>query len=315
MLKVHFLNVGKGCCAVVEFATERLGVIDIDDSQSFSEEVARHVAEYLNIDGIFLRYRSMVAEQKAHAIQLVEKGYKRAGRELTDPVSYIQDLPYDKTFRFILTHPDMDHMSGIKRLHESRPFINLWDTDNNRTIDPDSWSQGGYHKYDWNTYQELRESSNLPKALRLTRGARGQYYDEDQIEILSPTPELVRKANDSEKYNHLSYVLRISYKGKSIILGGDATPEAWDDIYEEYGDDLACDVLLASHHGSTSGFHKEAIGAMNPSLVIVSVQTGTDYAYDQYSAIAGTVISTRWRGNIVIEIDILGNLAYETQFD
>jgi len=33
----HFLNVGKGNCTVIEFPSERLSVIDIDDSRALSQ--------------------------------------------------------------------------------------------------------------------------------------------------------------------------------------------------------------------------------------------------------------------------------------
>ena len=82
----HFLNVGKGNCTIIDFPSGRLSVIDIDDSRALSQN------EKL----------AMLLEKKA---------------SLTNPIDYIVSKFADREiFRFILTHPDMDHMSGIKRL-------------------------------------------------------------------------------------------------------------------------------------------------------------------------------------------------------
>jgi len=39
------------------------------------------------------------------------------------PVSYLQEFNVNSIFRFILTHPDMDHMDGIKNFYNNIKFI------------------------------------------------------------------------------------------------------------------------------------------------------------------------------------------------
>ena len=103
MLKVHFLNVGKGNCVVVKFPSGRLAVIDIDDSR---------------VD---------------------------AGNPLQDPVQFLnKNYPNESIFRFVLTHPDMDHMSGLDELCRSRTITNFWDTQNNKTVNRSKMYLGGY---------------------------------------------------------------------------------------------------------------------------------------------------------------------------
>ena len=116
----HFLNVGKGNCTIIEFPSGRLSVIDIDDSRSISED-----ERYFILEGTLKRVK------------------------LTDPIVYITDNFKNEIFRFILTHPDMDHMSGIKELFNRKKVINFWDTDNNKYIDPDTWDNSPYNKEDW----------------------------------------------------------------------------------------------------------------------------------------------------------------------
>ena len=99
---------------------------------------------------------------------------------------------------------------------------------------------------------------------------------------------------------------------KSVILGGDAEEEVWENLVETYGDDLKCDVLKASHHGRDSGYHLRAVQTMNPKHVIVSVgkKPGTD-ASGKYYRQESEVLSTRWRGNISLTIDALGEMSWD----
>ncbi|MBI4378708.1 MAG: hypothetical protein HY578_06405 [Nitrospinae bacterium] len=284
-LNFHFLNVGKGNCSVIDFTSGRLTVIDIDDSRAIS---------YLQ--------RSLM---------------KEASRvELTNPIDYIiSNFPNREIFRFILTHPDMDHMSGIKRLFEKKVVSNFWDTDNQKYINPDNWEDSQYDKEDWNFYQKIRKINGNPKALKLYRGQSGNYWTDDGIKILSPTPELVKEVNESndEDYDHLSYVLRIHHAGKKVLLGGDATKEAWDDIIAHYvKGHLKSDVLLAPNHGSSNHISKEILDEINPDLTVVSVAEGVDYAYELYKN-CGTVLSTKHYGNIGVTILDTGEIYFQTQ--
>lgn len=209
-------------------------------------------------------------------------------------------------------------MAGLKRLYDEVGLTNFWDTDNDKEIDEDSWEDSLYRKEDWDLYQKLRRSTGSPKCIRPQRGDLNKYWNEDKIEILSPTPNLVKLANDNDEYNHLSYVLKITYAGSSVLLGGDATVEAWQDILENYGKEkLKADILLAPHHGSKNNFHKEAMEAVSPKLVIVSVHVGKDYAYDEYARLKSQpkILSTKWWGNLVVTINDKGEWKYDPQFD
>ncbi len=284
----HFLNVGKGNCTIIEFSSERLGylghltVIDIDDSRSISEDE---------------RYLIEGTSQKA---------------KLTDPIVYIRNRfsKYNKIFRFILTHPDMDHMSGIKELFARKSVLNFWDTENNKFIDSHTWKNSPYNKEDWDFYQSIRKSIKDPKIFVFYRGDKPK----DGIEILSPTPELVNEANEKEDYDHLSYVLMVKFAGRKVLLCGDATKKALENVIEYYDkEDLKCDVLFAPNHGSPNHISKEILDVFNPDLTIVSVSKGTDYARDLYSRY-GIVLSTKHFGNIWVKINANGQIYFQTEY-
>jgi len=280
----NFINVGKGNCTVINFPSQRLTVVDIDDSRSIS----------------LLQKVLMASEGKAG---------------LTNPIDYIvTNFPSRDIFRFMLTHPDMDHMSGIKELFRRKKVWNFWDTDNDKYITPDSWKDSPYDKEDWDFYQRIRKSTENPRILRLYRNSRGNYWTDDGIEILSPTSGLVKEANESEKHDHLSYVLRVHYGGKKVLLGGDATKEVWNDIITYYvKGHLKSDVLFAPNHGSLNHISKEILDEINPNLTVVSVAEGVDYARELYSRY-GIVLSTKHYGNIWVKISNIGEIYFTTQF-
>lgn len=283
---LHFINVGKGNCTIIDFPSERLSVIDIDDSRTISES----------------QRRQMLLEKKA---------------SLTNPIDYIiSNFKHrEEIFRFILTHPDMDHMSGIKELFSRKYVRNFWDTENNKYIDPDTWENSPYNKEDWDFYQSIRKSEENPKALTLYRDAESECcWIKDGIKILSPTKELVEEADKIENYDHLSYVLIVKFAGRKILLCGDATKKTLDDIIESYDNEyLKSDILFAPNHGSPNHISEEILEIIDPDLTIVSVAELVDYARDLYSKY-GIALSTKHYGNIWVKIKETGKIIFKTQF-
>lgn len=274
MLKVDFLNVGKGNCSVAKFPSGKIGVIDIDNSKIDDDNDV-----------------------------------------LQDPIEFLNtNYPNKSIFRFILTHPDMDHMSGLDELFNSRKVYNFWDTDHDKELDTETDDFGPYNVEDWKRYQEIRVSQESPKALKLYRNATGDCcWTQDNIQILSPSPELTKLSKETadgnaDKYNHISYVLRVEYLGIVILFGGDATKAAWQNIYDHYNANsqlnlLKADVFLAPHHGSENNINEEVFEHINPDYVVVSVHRGKEYARDYYNKLANEqVYSTKHHGNISLVV-------------
>ncbi|MEG8946424.1 ComEC/Rec2 family competence protein [Rosettibacter firmus] len=235
---------------------------------------------------------------------------------LTNPIDYInQHFSNKEIFRFILTHPDMDHMSGIKSLFTKKYVRNFWDVPNNKP-DPENWDQSPYDKNDWDFYQNLRAGKISNKTI--VRPLRDQTAEccwvQDGIKILSPNKELIDEAEKNEEYDHLSYVLQITYNEIKVMLTGDATKNALDDIVRNYNrNDLKSSILLAPGHGSKNHVSKDFLDAVDPKLIIVSVAEGIDYDYDTYKNY-GTVLSTKYYGNVRLKIKDNGKIFFRTQF-
>lgn len=282
----HFINVGKGNCTIIDFPSGRLSVIDIDDSRTISEA----------------QRRQMLLEKKA---------------TLTNPIDYIISnfKSKDEIFRFILSHPDMDHMSGIKQLFSKKYFRNFWDVPNNKP-DPGNWDRSPYDKNDWDFYQSLRNKKvNDVNVINPLRNYTADCcWVQDGIKILSPSKELKKSAEDKEDYDHLSYVLQITYQNRRAMLTGDASKYALEDILANYEtNELQSDILLAPGHGSKNHVSKDFLEAVKPRLTIVSVAEGVEYDYETYKNY-GRVLPTNYYGNIWVRIEDDGEVLFRTQF-
>lgn len=281
-LRIYVLNVGKGNCVVVPFPSGRLSVVDIDDSHIPDEE------------------------------ELVEdiSGVKKM--PLTHPVDWICDqFPNDDVFRFILTHPDMDHMSGLSRLSDEKPIKNFWSVANTKEMSEGDFENGPYSYEDWVAYKNYKAGLKGNTALGPLREHTSDCcWVQDGIRILSPDKAIVDQANEEEEYNHASYVLSIRHEnGRRVILGGDASREALDNTAAYYKtsydkqafDRLRGSVVVAPHHGSKNNTSKGFMDAVSPDAVVAPVQWGADYDRDFYRTY-GEVFPTKTSGLICIEM-------------
>jgi competence protein ComEC len=322
MTRMHFLNVGHGDCTIIEHASGHITMIDINNSDSLDNDTRRELAEEYGIVGmdyVMKRYSSAMLGESFRKKYLAEAGYDIP---LTDPVDYyLRNWPNRPIFRYIQTHPDCDHLRGLARLREEKiEILNFWDTANTRKVT----SFTGNDEAHWREYQRLRSSSDTPRVLRLNREARDKYWNQDDaggigdgIHILAPTPELTAAANEADDPNAHSYALWMQYGNYKVVLGGDCNEAAWQTIWEKYGANLRCNILKASHHGRDSGFHLEAVKAMNPEYTVVSVgkKPSTDASNKYRVHTRKKVWSTRWRGNIVLTIHDGGGATITPQFE
>ena len=316
MIKTHHLNVGHGDTIVIEFLdTNRLMIIDINRSSEFdddtkSELIKESLSRLSSSDELNYLLGGLSADN------LMEKaGVKKS---LTDPIKYISDLGYSSVFRFVQTHPHADHFTGMSELFKQKSVYNIWCAKNNFTVDESKLSEK--QKDDWKLLKKFRDSKSNPvdgvTVIRPFAGDTRQYLNEDNITVLSPTPELVKLAQEKNNKNIMSYVLLIKYGGRKFIFGGDAEKETWEYIVENYEDEIKdVTVLDASHHGRKSGYYQPAVKLMNPTYTIVSVgkkpSTDATNSYRQYS---DHVWSTRYKGNITFEINADGSGTYNQQY-
>ncbi len=314
MLRIHFLDVGHGDCTIVEHPSGNITMVDINNGRRYDWKTLCELAEeYLGWTPLAVA----VLGEETVCRDLWMAGYETP---LVNPLDYLaQHFPNRPVHRYIQSHPDLDHMRGFDALMQRCRVLNFWDTANTKVI---ADFRDDTDEADWLRYQFTRGGgySNVTllncyaddRAPLFNRDADGTGYG-DGIEILSPTPDLVHWCNARGDSNNLSYVLRLHYGGRTIVLGGDAEDEAWSRMVACYGPALTCDVLKASHHGRDSGFHAEAVDLMAPQVVVVSVgrKPNTD-AHAKYAWRAQSVLSTRRWGTLVLTVHPNGAMEWQT---
>jgi beta-lactamase superfamily II metal-dependent hydrolase len=149
---------------------------------------------------------------------------------------------------FINSHRDADHMRGIKKVHQRHPIQLIWDTGVTGTS-PNS--------------NEYRDYMDLRRIVGFFEPKHNTYFDFDYTRLRILNAKNDNLQNDP---NAQSIVIKVcemnNTKDKelySVILSGDSDAATWKDICSRYkAEDLKCNILLASHHGSLSYFDDPA---------------------------------------------------------
>ncbi len=296
MSTIHFLNVLEGDCNIIQHDSGRVTVIDVSnayDDVDTEEEKAVKASEI----------RKNMFERTQ--VPCDKKDYKQ--KKIPDnPILYLQKFSIKNIFRFIVTHPDMDHLDGIKDLFNNFSISNFWDTDNKKEIS-DKAGSGGYNMEDWKYYKQLRDGKIQPcKRLTYFAGNSNEYYKYDDIHILSPTSQLLKDCNECENWNDSSYVIlhtppKVGGGHWKILFAGDSEDSTWEHILENYSDLVKdTDILFAPHHGRDSGRSYDFLKIVNPKATLFGNASSKYLAYSQYKS--NVKITNNQAGYVILDI-------------
>lgn len=295
MAIIHFLNVLEGDCNIIQHDTGHVTVIDVsnaDNEIDTAEEAAKKASQAR-------------ADMQARTQVPIGKTDYHQKQNPDNPIQYLNDrLQINSIFRFIITHPDMDHLDGLKDLFDSVNINCFWDTDNEKVIA--NFKGGGYNKEDWEFYLDLREGRFRSDVRRtFYAGNSWNYFDQDRLQILAPTSELVNEANLTDDYNDCSYVLLYTQpKAKGgfwkILFAGDSHDNTWEHILKNYKADVSdVDILFAPHHGRDSDRSYEFLDTLKPRITLFGNASSKHLAYDCYPEIR---ITNNQAGYIILDI-------------
>ena len=305
MATIHFLNVKEGDCSVIEHNSDHKTVIDVCNANP----------------------KALLTEALLASSARAERGISgnfQQKKYPVDPISYLREHGISSIFRYIQTHPDMDHMDGIRALFEEFSPLNLWDTDNTKEMPNSSWEGSPYNEDDWKFYKHLRDTKpeSDPRRLALLSGARGQFWNVgsdgsdggDGLQVLAPTQELVDAANEADNdYNRCSYVLLYRTGESRIVFGGDSHDETWDHILENDADDVTdIDLLIAPHHGRKSGRSYRFLDTLNPTLTFFGNARSEHLAYGAWSSRGLSIVTNNQANCMVVDASATPMTLYVT---
>jgi len=296
---VHFLNVRDGDCSIIQHATGRVTVIDVCNARARTPQVK--------------------ALDEALAKAAIRGNFNQKDYPV-NPIAYLEQLGITSIFRFISTHPDMDHLDGIRALFAAFPPTNFWDTGNDKKMG--SWEGSRYDEADWRLYRSIRDGTidDGPKRLVLYAGESGKYWSRgddgeggDGLQILAPTPHLISGANSSGDHNDGSYVILYRSAGGRVIFAGDSHDDTWEYILENYADDVKdVDLLIAPHHGRKSGRSYKFLDAVNPTLTLFGNASSEHLAYPAWNYRKLPFVTNNQAGSIVIDTNVKPMAVYVT---
>lgn len=192
-------------------------------------------------------------------------------------VSEIREAKKDKGMRrFISTHPDEDHLTGLKYLDEQIGLWNFYCVENEATKDE------SFDDFDY--YCELREGDShyyLYKNCKRKWMNQSDESDNDDhgsagINCLWPDTnndkfkEALDLAKEGKAFNNLSPIITYSLEnGVRIMWMGDIEKDFIEEIKGEV-DWPEIDILFAPHHGRDSGkVPSDVLKELKPSLIII----------------------------------------------
>ena len=121
------------------------------------------------------------------------------------------------------------------------------------------------------------------------------------IEVLSP------RKRSYVKMNNYSAVIKISYKGVSAVLSGDAEVDSEEEIIAS-GVDISADVLKIGHHGSSTSTSAEYLDKVTPSDAVISLGENNRYSFPDEIVIN----RLQKRGINIYRTDIMGTVHMAT---
>lgn len=258
-LKLHFVNVNHGDATIIEFP-------------DYGSPPAAHFA--------VVDFGAKVAEDRA-----LTREYMRALVELRRD----SDNNFDYEIDFVcVTHPHDDHYGGLNRFMAEFADPNQAEIDKIRNFfDCGFWTTAARYN---TAMRNIIDNPNLT-FVRVSAGSEFE-FGQTRVTILAPSVDL---RNRFDTYgvgmNDASVVLKIKYRRSYIIIAGDAEFASWGKTTEEFprrsginffqdaiglaergerADQLACNLLRLSHHGSKHGTSLEYLERLKPRHVVIA---------------------------------------------
>ena len=177
--------------------------------------------------------------------------------------------------RFISTHPDEDHIHGLKYLDDKIGILNFYCVKNEATKSDET--------DDFKKYCELRDSDK--KAFYIYEGCsrcwmnqndEEKKYGSSGINILWPITDNedykaeLLNAKEGKSPNNISPIIKYSLSnGVTVLWFGDLENSFMEKIKDTVELSKA-DIIFAPHHGRSSGkIPKEWMESISPKIVII----------------------------------------------
>ncbi len=286
MPKIHCLTVGQGDCTLIQHGSGRVSMIDICGGNSEDEDIE-------------LLIRSILEDVK---------GNFRMCNSPTNPLKYLKENGFTEIWRYISTHPDMDHLDGFNALMNQFSVYNFWDQGARK--EKPNFCGTPYREEDWDRYVKVRDGrEDGTQVIKVQQGSTLKFANEDDqaghgdcITICAPSSRLVEQCNQAQSFNDASYIISYNANGGKVVLAGDADDNAWQCAIDRYPNLLRnVGFLLAPHHGRDSGRDRSFLSHLNPRFTLLECAPSKYLAYDAWRNRSLAYCTQNQCGNLVVD--------------
>ena len=179
-------------------------------------------------------------------------------------VPFLNFLGIGRLDVLVLTHPHGDHVGGLAAVLRSVEVGTVLDG-----------TRLPYPSPAYAQFLALVHGKSIPYA-RAVRGMTLDMGDGVTLRVLNPPPSTAfgtaaafGTGADDAAINNYSASLLVQYGRTRFVLTGDAENEA-EVAMLAAGDDLACDVLKAGHHGSKNATGADWLSRLKPRQAVIS---------------------------------------------
>ncbi|WP_407384615.1 hypothetical protein [Ruminococcus sp.] len=227
--------------------------------------------------------------------------------------------------RFISTHPDEDHLHGLKKLDDKIEILNFYCV-KNEAIEEDETE-------DFKHYCGLRDGEHH---YYVSKGCKrkwmndndendGYNYGSSGINFLWPITtnddykEALKLAAEGKAFNNLSPIFTYSFQNSiEVMWMGDIEHDFLEKVKDEI-DWPEIDVLFAPHHGRDSGkVPDDVLKKLNPQIIVIG-EAPSKYLnyYPGYNTIkqnsAGDIVFECHSNSVDVYVSN-SNYSYDTSF-
>ena len=195
-------------------------------------------------------------------------------------IPYLRFQGIQNLDRLIISHGDADHIGGAQAIIDEYPEVFVIGRD----------------------IENLRASKK-----RLCAAGFNWRWDAVNFAFLSPENTNLPPAGKGKR-NNRSCVLQVTSNAGRVLFTGDIEKDVEQQLVENYGKQLASDILLVPHHGSKTSSSVVFMQAVNQKISLISVGYKNRYRLPdsrvvaRYEAVGRELLQTSNSGAITIRL-------------
>lgn len=165
----------------------------------------------------------------------------------------------------VLTHPQLDHLSGLVGILERYRIERLM------------LNGAAYQLAAYETLLRMAEKKQIPVVLARA-GEVFKLGDGATATVLNPTDAVIEYAT-SRTLNETSVVLRLDYGKTSFLFTGDAGFPTEERLQQTAANLLDVDILKVGHHGSKHASSEAFLEITTPHVAVIEVGSDNTYGH------------------------------------